>query len=164
MKLTPKQKAFADYYIQEPNATQAAIRAGYSKKTAKSIGNENLSKPYILQYIEKTMAQKDEKRIAKQDEILSYLTSVMRGEQKEQVLRGIGEGAQTIDDIDVSAKDRIKAAEMLLKRFPISKLDQLKEKQIEAQIKKAEVEIEKLTAGELDNNFEIIIKRKGEDE
>lgn len=164
MKLTPKQKAFADYYIENPNASEAARRAGYSPKTAFRSGQENMQKPAIIAYIEKTMAEKDAQRIAKQDEILSYLTSVMRGEQQEQVLRGIGEGAQTIDDIDVSAKDRIKAAEMLLKRFPISKLDQLKEKQIEAQIKKAEVEIEKLTAGELDNNFEIIIKRKGEDE
>ncbi len=44
MKLTPKQKAFADYYIQTGNATEAAIKAGYSKKTARFIGNENLTK------------------------------------------------------------------------------------------------------------------------
>ena len=51
-KLTPKQKAFADYYIETGNATEAAIRAGYSKKTARVIGQENLTKPAIKQYIE----------------------------------------------------------------------------------------------------------------
>jgi phage terminase small subunit len=51
MKLTPKQQAFADYYIQSGNATEAAIKAGYSEKTAKQIATENLSKPYLASYI-----------------------------------------------------------------------------------------------------------------
>ena len=55
--------------------------------------------------------------IAEQDEILQYLTSVMRGEMTEQTLVGQGEGYQEIDNIDVGAKDRIKAAELLGKRY-----------------------------------------------
>lgn len=51
--------------------------------------------------------------------MLEYLTSIVRGEQTEQTLRGVGEGAQEIDNIDVSAKDRIKAAELLGKRYGI---------------------------------------------
>jgi phage terminase small subunit len=46
-KLTPKQKRFVEHYLIDPNATQAALRAGYSKRTAKVIGSENLSKPSI---------------------------------------------------------------------------------------------------------------------
>lgn len=117
MKLTEKQKRFADYYIELGNATEAAKRAGYSHKTAKSIGQENLTKPAIRNYINHLIAEKDEARVAKQDEVLSYLTAVMRGEHKEEVLRGVGEGAQTIDDMDVSAAQRIKAAELLGKRY-----------------------------------------------
>ena len=116
-KLTVKQQAFADYYIELGNATQAAIKAGYSKRSARQIGEQNLSKHDIKTYIEIRMEELKSERVADQQEILEYLTSVLRGEQTEEILRGIGEGAQTIDDIDVSAKDRIKAAEMLGKRY-----------------------------------------------
>jgi phage terminase small subunit len=117
VKLTEKQKRFADYYIETGNATQSAIKAGYSEKTAKVIGNENLTKPYIRKYIDERLAEKENQRIAQQDEVLSYLTSLMRGEKREQVLRGIGQGAQVVDEMEVSAKDRIKAAELLGKRY-----------------------------------------------
>jgi phage terminase small subunit len=116
-KLTPKQQTFIDEYLIDLNATQAAIRAGYSKRTARKIGQENLTKLDIKSAIEQRMKEKEEARIAKQDEVLRYLSSVMRGEQKEQTLRGMGEGYQEIDDIAVSAKDRIKAAELLGKRW-----------------------------------------------
>lgn len=118
-ELTPKQKLFADLYIELGHGTEAAIRAGYSKKTARSIASQNLEKPIIKDYIAKIMDQKDKERIASQDEVLKYLTSIMRGEQTEQTLRGVGEGEQRIDDIEVSAKDRIKAAELLGKRYAI---------------------------------------------
>jgi phage terminase small subunit len=116
-KLTLKQKAFADYYIETGNATEAAIKAGYSKKTAKETGYENLTKPHIKAYIEERMAEKDKKRIASQDEILEFLTKVMRGEITEQVPIFVGEGFQHLEDKDISAKDRIKAAELLGKRY-----------------------------------------------
>jgi phage terminase small subunit len=117
LKLTEKQKRFADYYIETGNATESAIKAGYSEKTAKEMGYENLTKPHIRQYIDERLAEKESKRIARQDEILSYLSSIMRGEQREQVLIGEGKGAQSITDMDISAKDRIKAAELLGKRY-----------------------------------------------
>ena len=120
-KLTPKQKAFADYYIETGNATQAAIRAGYSKKTAFIIANENLKKPYIRGYIDERLKQLEDKRIAKADEVLKYLTSVMRNEVKEEVVvvESKGDGCSSARTIkkDMSAKDRNKAAELLGKRY-----------------------------------------------
>lgn len=118
-KLTIKQKKFADEYIIQGNATQSAINAGYSKKTAGVMGAENLTKPNIKSYIGQRMQELEDQAIAKQEEVLKYLTSLMRGEQKEETLIGIGEGAQTIDDIAVSAKDRLKAAELLGKRYSL---------------------------------------------
>lgn len=108
-KLTPKQKAFADYYIECGNATEAAIKAKYSKKTARQIGTENLSKPSISEYIAERMKAVEEKRIATGDEVLRYLTSVMRGEEKDQF------------DLDASLQDRTKAAELLGKRYGLFK-------------------------------------------
>jgi phage terminase small subunit len=116
-KLTLKQRKFADEYIIAGNATDAALKAGYSKKTAYSIGNENLKKPEIKKYIDARLEEIQSQKVADQREILEFLTSIVRGEQTEETLRGVGEGAQTIDDIDVSAKDRIKAAELLGKRY-----------------------------------------------
>ena len=120
MKLTEKQKRFCDEYLIDLNATQAAIRAGYSKKTAFIIANENLKKPYIKGYIDERLKQLEDKRIAKADEVLKYLTSVMRNEIKEEVVvvEGKGDGCSSARTIkkDMSAKDRNKAAELLGKR------------------------------------------------
>ncbi|MCY7581476.1 MULTISPECIES: terminase small subunit [Bacillus] len=116
MKLTEKQKRFADYYIELGNATEAARKAGYSSKTAKSIGQENLTKPDIKTYIKERLNEKDAERIASQDEILEFLTAVMRGEKTEQIPVGLGEGAQQLEDKDPYLKDRVKAAELLGKR------------------------------------------------
>lgn len=104
-KLTPKQKAFADYYIETGNATEAAKKAGYSKKTAAVIGTENLTKPNIKQYIDIRMKEIESKRIASGEEVLQYLTKVMRGEERDQF------------DLDASLQDRTKAAELLGKRY-----------------------------------------------
>ncbi len=115
-KMTPKQKRFCDEYLIDLNATQAAIRAGYSKKTANVIGMENLTKPYLKEYIENRMAEKESELIAGQDEVLQYLTAVMRGEDKEERLttNALGE-VETIET--VVQGNRLKAAEMLGKRY-----------------------------------------------
>lgn len=115
-KMTPKQKRFCDEYLIDLNATQAAIRAGYSKKTANVIGMENLTKPYLKEYIENRMAEKESELIAGQDEVLRYLTAVMRGEDKEERLttNALGE-VETIET--VVQGNRLKAAEMLGKRY-----------------------------------------------
>lgn len=121
MELTPKQKAFADYYIETGNATEAAIKAGYSKKTARVIGQENLTKPAIKTYIDETMEKLADKRIAKAEEVLEYLTRVIRGEETEQVVvtENIGDfmSEARVINKELSAKDKIKAAELLGKRY-----------------------------------------------
>jgi len=119
MKLTPKQKAFADYYIETGNITQSAIKAGYSKKTARVTGQENLQKPAIKSYIDERMAEKDAKRIASQDEVLEFLTKVLRGEVEEEIALGEGMGSQRLEMKELGGKDRIKAAELLGKRYSL---------------------------------------------
>ena len=84
--LTEKQKRFCNEYLIDLNATQAAIRAGYSQKTADRIGHENLKKLEIQNYIQELMNQKNDDLIATQDEVLRYLTRVMRREEKECVV------------------------------------------------------------------------------
>lgn len=102
-KLTEKQKRFIDYYIETANATESAKRAGYSEKTAKNIGAENLTK--LNFFIQKKLEEKESNRIASQDEVLEYLTKVMRGELKDQF------------GLDASLQDRTKCAELLGKRY-----------------------------------------------
>lgn len=120
-KLTAKQQRFCDEYLIDLNATQAAIRAGYSKKTAYSIGQENLKKPEINAHIEKRMSEKEEALIAKQDEVLQYLTSVMRGESKSSVLARDDMGAEYIIQKPPDEKERLKAAELMGKRYSLFK-------------------------------------------
>lgn len=141
-KLTAKQQRFCDEYLIDLNATQAAIRAGYSKKTAYSIGQENLKKPEISAYIEKRMAEKEAELIADQDEVMRYLTSVMRRELKEAVVvtlqnktekwvevEGTGklkkqtttEETPVVVDIPARLSDANKAAELLGKRYSLFK-------------------------------------------
>lgn len=121
--VTPKQQRFCDEYLIDCNATKAAIRAGYSEKTAYSIGEENLRKPEIRANIDKRLQEMQSKTIASAEEVLQYLTSVLRGEESEEVVvvEGCGDGyseARTIDK-QVGAKDKLKAAELLAKRYGI---------------------------------------------
>lgn len=116
-KLTLKQQKFADEYIISGNATDAAIKAGYAKRSAGQIGEQNLKKLEIKKYIEERLAELNSQKIADQEEILQYLTSVMRGEHREETLIGMGQGFQETTYMDVGAKDRIKAAELLGKRY-----------------------------------------------
>lgn len=125
MKLTIKQQRFADEYIISGNATQAAIKAGYSKKTANRIATENLSKPVIKAYIDERLAELNDKAIAKQDEILRYLTSVMRGEAISEIVVVEGEGdgvscARRVNKLP-DEKERLRAAELLGKRYGLFK-------------------------------------------
>lgn len=119
--MTPKQKRFCDEYLIDLNATQAAIRAGYSKRTAKAIGQENLTKPDLKKYIDSRMAEKESELIADQDEVLKYLTAVMRGKTQAEVVvvENIGDymsQARTMQKAP-DEKERLKAAELLGKRY-----------------------------------------------
>lgn len=102
--MTPKQKAFADYYLESGNATDAARKAGYSEKTAYAMGAENLTKPVISAYIRERMAQQDAARVASADEVLRFYTSVMRGEVSDQF------------GLEAALAERLKAADALMKR------------------------------------------------
>lgn len=120
-KLTDKQQRFCDEYLIDLNATQAAIRAGYSKKTANRIATENLSKLVIKDYIAARMAEKESELIADQNEVLKYLTSVMRGESESEivVVEGTGDGCSEARAMQKAPdeKERLKAAELLGKRY-----------------------------------------------
>lgn len=115
--MNARQKRFCDEYLIDCNATQAAIRAGYSPKTAKSIGQENLTKPDLKAYIDEQLERLHNEKTADAQEVLEYLTAVMRGQHREQTLQLVGDGVQTITDIDVSARERLKAAELIGKRY-----------------------------------------------
>lgn len=121
MKLTLKQQRFADEYIISGNATQAAIKAGYSKRTAGVIADENLKKPKIKKYIDERLAELESAKIAKQDEVLRYLTGVMRAESVSEtvVVEGAGKGFSKARILckHSEEQERLKAAELLGKRY-----------------------------------------------
>ncbi len=121
--LTVKQRRFADEYLIDCNATQAAIRAGYSARTANEQAVKLLDNRKIAAYIEEQLERIHNEQIADTQEVLEYLTSVMRGEKTEQVLRFVGDGVQEVIEIEVSAKDRIKCAELIGKRYGIFRKD-----------------------------------------
>lgn len=149
-KLTEKQKRFVDYYIETGNKTKAAKSAGYSERTAASIGDENLRKPAIKAAIDARLKELEDKRIAKADEVLKFLTATLRGEVKDVqiVVVGTGEGYSEARLVETRAavRDRIKAAENLLKRYP-SDMD-VKEQRL----KLAKLEQELKDAGQDDDN------------
>lgn len=118
-KLTAKQQRFCDEYLIDLNATQAAIRAGYSEKNARNIASENLAKPNIKEYIEKRMKDKEDALIADQNEVLKYLTAVLRGETKASVLARDIVGADQVIEKPPDEKERLKAAELLGKRYSL---------------------------------------------
>lgn len=76
-KLTPKQELFVQEYLKDLNATQAAIRAGYSENTARAIGQENLTKPVIKAAVEKAMSERVERIQVDQDYVLRVITETI---------------------------------------------------------------------------------------
>ena len=102
-KLTEMQKRFIDFYIETANATKACEMAGYKGKNLNRVGSQNLSK--LDKFIKIKLQEKENNRIASQDEVLQYLTKVMRGEEKDQF------------GLDASLQDRTKCAELLGKRY-----------------------------------------------
>lgn len=120
MKLNARQKAFCEYYVASGNATEAAKKAGYSERTARSIGQRLLTNVDIKNYIQELMDKIEEKRMASAEEVIKFLTASMRGEIEEEVIvvEGQGDGISEarVEKKQLSAKDRIKAAELLGKR------------------------------------------------
>jgi len=102
-----KHKLFAEEYIKTLNITQSAKNAGYSEKTAHAIGFKLLRNADIHDYIQKRMADVDHQKIASANEVLETLTRIIRGQEKEQF------------DLDVAIQDKLKAAELLGKRYAL---------------------------------------------
>ncbi|MEG1495524.1 MAG: PBSX family phage terminase large subunit [Bacilli bacterium] len=153
MKLTIKQKAFADYYIELGNATEAYRQAGYkvtSEKVATVEASNNLAKPSIKAYIDKRMKEIESNRIAKAGEVLEYLTKVIRDEETDQVVvtRNAGDFITEIEIVEkkLDAKDKIKASELLAKRYYLfnDREIKLKEMKMDLEIKKSTEEDVKL--------------------
>lgn len=149
-KLTPKQKAFADEYIKSGNATQAAIKAGYSSEVS---GRENLRKPTVKSYIDAKMAEIESHKIADAKEVLEFYTSVMRGEQKETVFVQAGKGYAK-EQKEADLKTRISAAREIMKRYPGN------DPFIAEQIRKLKAEADSAEAKAMLNAFEVQIRQE----
>lgn len=135
MKLTVKQKLFADEYIKSGNATQSAIKAGYAPKAAYRTGAENLRKPQIKSYIDAKMAEIESSKIADAKEVLEFYARVLREEETEEVALAAGDDVVTVRK-KPSMKDKIAVAKEIMKRYPLT--DPL----LAAQIKKLQAETE----------------------
>lgn len=118
-KLTDRQQRFCDEYLVSLNATSAAINAGYSRKYANTNASKLLQNTTIQDFIEKRMKEKEDALIAKQDEVLKYFTSVMRGESKSSVLARDETGADRVIEKPPDEKERTKAAENLGKYYAL---------------------------------------------
>ena len=105
MALTPKQQAFADYYIECGNATESAKRAGYSENNVGENAAKTLKNPNVSAYIAERMEEQARKRVADANEVIEFYTAVMRGEVKDQF------------GLDASLSDRLKAGDSLMKRY-----------------------------------------------
>lgn len=114
-KLTAKQERFCKEYLIDFNATAACVRAGYSKKTAYSIANQNMAREDIRKRIAELVKEKEDELICSATESLRYVSSVIRGETREEVFRITADGEQVHDILKTPTRDRLKAAEIMLK-------------------------------------------------
>lgn len=130
MKLTEKQKRFADEYVRTGNITQSAINAGYSEKTAHSTGNENLKKPMIRAYIDARLKELERKTIMTLEETLELITSTARGEIPEHIVITGEKGMQSIEEIPTQPNTRLKAALEMMKRYDAAEMDELKKEEL----------------------------------
>lgn len=107
IKLKPKELKFAEEWLKTTNATQSAIKAGYSERTAYSAGSRLLKKVDVKQYIDERLAEMKENSIADTDEVMRFLSSTMRGDIPDQF------------GLDPALNDRLKAAELIGKRYKL---------------------------------------------
>lgn len=107
IKLKPKELIFAEEWLKTTNATQSAIKAGYSARTAYSAGSRLLKKVDVKQYIDERLAEMKENSIADTDEVMQFLSSTMRGDIPDQF------------GLDPALNDRLKAAELIGKRYKL---------------------------------------------
>ena len=156
--MTPKQKKFCDEYIKSGNAKQSAIKAGYSPKTAYSIGNENLNKPELKAYIDERLKELSNHKILSAAEVLEYLSRVVAGKETEYVATSKG----VFPDVPVSAKDRISAAKELLKRYPTTdpmEKQKLKKLAADARISEARANVAERLGSEGDDKLDELMDK-----
>ena len=156
--MTPKQKKFCDEYIKSGNAKQSAIKAGYSPKTAKSIGQENLTKPDLKAYIDERLKELSDHKILSAAEVLEYLSRVVAGKETEYVATSKG----VFPDVPVSAKDRISAAKELLKRYPTTdpmEKQKLKKLTADARISEARANVAERLGSEGDDKLDELMDK-----
>lgn len=115
--MTERQKRFCDEYLIDLNATQAAIRAGYSERSASSIGERILRNDDVRSYISEQLERIHNENTADAKEVMEYLTAVMRGKSVSHVLAFVGDGCQEVVEKPPDEKERLKAAELLGKRY-----------------------------------------------
>ena len=115
--MTERQKRFCDEYLIDLNATQAAIRAGYSERSASSIGERILRNDDVGSYISEQLERIHNENTADAQEVMEYLTAVMRGKSVSHVLAFVGDGCQRVVEKPPDEKERLKAAELLGKRY-----------------------------------------------
>ena len=118
--MTEKQKIFADEYIICLNATRAYKKAYPNVKkdeVARANGSRLLTKANVKAYIDEQLEKLQSERVADQQEVMEYLTAVMRGKKTEPLLVLDGEGKQKVVDAIPPVQARTKAAELLGKRY-----------------------------------------------
>lgn len=152
MKLTVKQQKFADEYIISGNATDAAIKAGYSKKTARSVGAENLTKPYISEYINKRLEELKEERLMSIEEALIISASIARGEKQESYTKVYDHLREEVDrevtyTVTPRIEERQKSIEHILKVHGVLN-GRLANEKIEKEIQMLQKKIEKMDNAE----------------
>jgi phage terminase small subunit len=117
LMLRPRQKRFADRYIETNNATQAYIEAGYvNVERASMNGHSLLRNANIRAYIDNATEKLDKQAVASRDEVLQFLTTSMRGELDEEVVVAFKSHYEIVKK-KIAPRDRLKAAEMLAKRY-----------------------------------------------
>ena len=158
--LTVKQRRFVDAYIETGNAAEAARRAGYKSRNADVMGRENLRKPTVRKVLEARLKELEDMQIADAREVLIHLTSAMRGEIEEEipVVEGCGKGVSKARIIrkHISARDRLRAAEMLMKRHGLLLSD------IEREEKQARTDALKKESQQDETSEGVVIAGEGE--
>lgn len=148
-KLTAKQKKFALEFLISGNITDAAKKAGYSERSARQIGSLNLTKPNVVEYMNEILEKSKSEEVATTEEVLEFLTSVMRGDIAEQF------------GLDPAITDRTKAAQLLMKRFNDDQRMNLELTKLEIRFKESMPEVHErdnfldalnITANEVWNN------------
>lgn len=177
--LTPKQKRFCEEYLIDMNATQAAIRAGYSEKTAYSMGQRLLKKVEVQEYIQKRMTSLEYRTGITQERVLNEIAAVAFANATDyaQVIDGRVKLTSTKDltdeqkkglavikegrfGVEVKAYDKLKALQMLgdyLSLFTDKQRLALEQRKVEIEEKRLELEQNRQANGVNNNDYGVVM-------